>query len=84
MLYFLIPLISQLTYTPPLGAYFWEVVATIFGGILLWLAKRDLDRRDRKNDQVIESINRLNLTVALMQQDVAHIREDLDTVKKDV
>lgn len=64
--------------SPPTEDYFWQIIATVFGGILLWLFKRDLSRRDKREEKMTEAIGTLKTDVAVLSADVKSIRKDLD------
>lgn len=61
-----------------LGAYFWQIIATIFGSTLVWMIKRDLSRRDRREEKNAEAITTLRTSVAVLSSEVEGIRKDLD------
>lgn len=58
--------------------YFWQLIATVFGALLFWLLKRDLSKRDRREEKMYESINTLKTDVAVLTSDIDGIRKDLD------
>lgn len=60
--------------------YFWQIIATVFGGLLLWLYKRDLDRRDKREEKMTESISTLKTHVAVLSVGFEEIRKDLDNL----
>lgn len=67
---------------PQESSFVWEGVATTFGGILLWLFKRDLDKRDKREEKMSEAVNTLRTHTAVLTNDVEKIRDDLDQLIK--
>lgn len=59
--------------TSPGDEYFWQIIATVFGGILLWIVKRDLAKRDKREEKMTEAINTLKTEFAVLSNEVESI-----------
>lgn len=64
--------------TLSLGEYFWQIIATGFGAVLIWMVKRDFAKRDAREEKNTEAINTLKTNVAVLSSDVEKIRDDID------
>lgn len=72
---------AQLLFEQPdlqLGSYFWQIIATVFGTITVWMVKRDLAKRDQREEKNMEAISTLRTQVAVLANDVEGMRADLD------
>lgn len=72
-------LLSQVMPTP--NEYFWYILAGLFGGLLLWLLKRDMDKKDVLLEKLVESVNILTTTQALHQQKLDKLDEEVKEIK---
>lgn len=72
--------LSQMVPTP--NMYFWYVIATLFGAGLLWLIKRDMDKKDKILTTLTEAVNMLTTAQAVHEQRINRIDEDVAEIKK--
>jgi len=62
---------------PNPNQYFWYVIAGVFGGMLLWMLKRDMDKKDVLLNRLVDSVNFLTTRSAIHDTKIEQLETDV-------
>lgn len=67
---------------PNPNEYFWYVIAGVFGGLLLWMLKRDMDKKDVLLNRLVDSVNFLTTRSAVHDKQIEQLETDVNHLQK--